>query len=175
MVNFSRANPVNFSREIDTAPPLRTSREHYVPFGEYFVLHPRHFVLGSTLEYVRLPPEMGAYAVGRSTWGRLGLVIATAIGIQPGFVGTITLELANEGEVPMKLYPGVSIAQLFFHNVSEPGDSGASSQFLGAVGPGHGTLAKDRVLTKLQDLLDQRRATTSAGAPVSSESMAVLD
>ena len=58
-----------------------------------------------------------AYVVGRSSWGRLGLIVATAIGVHPGFAGPLTLELRNLGETPLRLYPGQPIAQLFFHPV----------------------------------------------------------
>jgi dCTP deaminase len=58
-----------------------------------------------------------AYVVGRSTWGRLGLIVATAIGIHPSFAGSLTFELRNLGETPLTLYPGQTIAQLFFHTV----------------------------------------------------------
>ena len=69
-------------------------------------------VLASTLEYVRLPKSISAYVTSRSKWGRLGLVIATATAIHPGFTGTITLELVNHGNIPLVLYPGLAIAQL---------------------------------------------------------------
>ena len=89
----------------------------YVPLGEKIVIHPHQFILAETLEYLRLPYDMMAYVVGRSTWGRLGLIVATAIGIHPGFAGALTLELRNLGEAPLILHPGQSIAQLFFHFV----------------------------------------------------------
>jgi len=85
-----------------------------VRFGEQFVLHPRQLVLGSTLEYVALPHDLTAQVLGRSSWGRLGLIIATATVVGPGFKGVITLELLNEGQVPLILYPGMIIAQLLF-------------------------------------------------------------
>ena len=69
------------------------------------------------IEYLRLPSDLMSYVVGRSTWGRLGLIVATAIGIHPGFAGPLTLELRNLGETPLRLYPGEPIAQLFFHPV----------------------------------------------------------
>src|SRR6266446_6589206 len=75
-------------------------RRHYVPFGGRFVIHPHQFILGSTLEYLRLPSDLMAYVIGRSTWGRLGLIVATAAGIQPSFAGSLTLELRNLGEAP---------------------------------------------------------------------------
>ncbi len=81
---------------------------------EAFVLHPRQFVLGATLEYVVVPPSLQASVSGRSTWGRTGLVIATATTISPGYKGCITLELANEGLVPVVLRPGERIVQVTF-------------------------------------------------------------
>lgn len=88
--------------------------------GESFVLHPRQLVIGSTLEYVQLPSTLMAYVIGKSTWGRTGLVIATATKVDPGFRGCITLEIINEGEVPLTLMPGIPIAQLVFHRTERP-------------------------------------------------------
>ena len=92
-------------------------RKEYVPLGGSLIIHPHQFILAATLEYIRLPPDLMSYVIGRSTWGRLGLIVATAVGIQPGFAGTLTLELRNLGETPLTLYPGQAIGQLFFHNV----------------------------------------------------------
>lgn len=92
-------------------------RREYIPFGSHLVIHPHQFVLAQTLEYIRLPADLMAYVVGRSTWGRLGLIVATAVGIHPGFAGALTLELRNLGETPLALFPGQTIAQLFFHSV----------------------------------------------------------
>jgi dCTP deaminase len=88
--------------------------------GERFVLHPRQLVIGSTLEYIQLPSTLMAYVVGKSTWGRTGLIIATATKVDPGFRGCITLEIINEGEVPLVLLPGLPIAQLVFHRTERP-------------------------------------------------------
>lgn len=84
------------------------------PLGSAFFLHPGDFAIARSLEYVTLPQDLAAQAVGRSSWGRLGLVVATATLVQPGFRGTITLELANVGTVPLTLYVGVRVAQLTF-------------------------------------------------------------
>jgi dCTP deaminase len=91
----------------------------HVNFGERIFLHPREFVLGVTLEYVKLPPDIFAYITSRSTWGRLGLVIATATAIHPNYAGIITLELSNLGETPIPLNPGLRIAQLIFHQAQK--------------------------------------------------------
>lgn len=93
------------------------SKTHYVPFGKEFVLHPHTFVLAVTLEWVRLPQNLAAYVVGKSSWGRCGLIIATATGVHPGFVGCLTLELSNVGEIPISVKPGYPICQLFFHTI----------------------------------------------------------
>lgn len=86
-----------------------------VNFKDGLILHPNQFILGSTLEYIKIPDDLMAYIIGRSSWGRLGLVIATATLINPGFAGVIALELTNLGEVPIKLYPSLRIAQISFH------------------------------------------------------------
>lgn len=110
-------------------------KRQYVPFGRCIVIHPHQFILASTLEYLRLPLDLNAYVIGRSTWGRLGLIVATAVGIQPGFAGALTLELRNLGETPINLYPGEVIAQLFFHHIEGPfkGQGEALGQYAGAV------------------------------------------
>lgn len=80
--------------------------------GRELRLLPGEFILGGTLEYISLPNDIAAYVTSRSSWGRAGLVIATAISVAPGFRGIITLELANLGVVPLVLRPGVRIAQM---------------------------------------------------------------
>jgi len=101
-------------------PELSNTIKNYqekisVNFKDGLILHPNQFILGSTLEYIKLPNNIIGYLFGRSSWGRLGLVIATATLINPGFAGVITLELTNVGEVPIKLYPSLRIAQISFH------------------------------------------------------------
>ncbi|GAH03876.1 unnamed protein product [marine sediment metagenome] len=80
--------------------------------GDKFVLHPHQLVLGATREYIALPTNISAIITGRSTWGRTGLMIATATKIDPDFKGCVTLELMNEGVIPLVLYPGLRVAQL---------------------------------------------------------------
>jgi dCTP deaminase len=88
----------------------------FVPFRERFILHPRKFVLGITLEWISLPSRLGGYVTGKSSWGRRGLVIETAAGIHPGFSGCLTLELANMGEVPIALKAGIRSARRSWHD-----------------------------------------------------------
>lgn len=118
-----------------------------IPYGKYFVLHPNQFALGATVEYLRMPVDLSGYLVGKSSWGRLGLIIATAVGIHPGFKGVITLELRNIGEVPIFLRPGRPIAQIFFHTVEGDVDpTGVQSRYIGAVFPESSQLGPDAEL-----------------------------
>ncbi|MDX6697760.1 MAG: dCTP deaminase [Solirubrobacteraceae bacterium] len=87
------------------------------PFGSQVYLHPDEFAIARTLEYVALPDDLSAEAIGRSSWGRLGLIVATATLVQPRFQGTITLELTNVGTIPIVLYVGMRIAQLAIYEV----------------------------------------------------------
>lgn len=97
----------------------------WIEFGKPFVLHPSELILGSTLEYIVMPRDLFGYVLTRSRWGRLGLIIATASAVNPGFKGSLTLELINHGEVPLVLYPGFAIAQLILHTSSEGEYTGA--------------------------------------------------
>jgi dCTP deaminase len=118
-------------------------------------LHPGHFVLAATLEYLRLPNDLGAYVVGRSSWGRVGLVVATAMMAHPGFTGCLTLELVNEGDSPICLVPGVKIAQLAFHQLTEPTDHayGDDDKYVAPIGPEASRLAKEQSsIQRLEEL-----------------------
>lgn len=103
------------------------------PYHEKFILHPRQLVIGSTLEYIQIPSGLMCYVIGKSTWGRMGLIIATATKVDPGFRGCITLEIINEGEVPLILYPGLPIAQLVLHWAS--GQDLYEGDYSCAIGP----------------------------------------
>jgi len=117
---------------------------HHVLMGDFFVLHPRQFVLGETLEWVHLPNACAAYVIGRSSWGRDGLIIATATGVHPAYSGVLTLEITNVGEIPIRLYPGLTIAQLFIHSVDGvPGTVPEPSSFAGSTSPESGNAAGD--------------------------------
>lgn len=102
---------------------LKYKDDTFVPIGDFFVLHPGQFVLGETLEWVHLPKNLTSFVVGKSTWGRDGLIIATAIGVHPNFSGILTLEISNVGEIPIYLYPGLAIAQLFLVTVDTADES----------------------------------------------------
>lgn len=100
---------------------LRKMQERkIVRFGDEFVLHPGMLVLGSTFEYLRIPYDLECHVEGRSSWARIGLQIATATSVEPGFKGVLTLELSNLGTIPIELCPGVRIAQLLFNKLTTP-------------------------------------------------------
>ena len=85
-----------------------------------FYLHPGEFVLAATLEYVRIPRDLACRIEGRSSWGRLGLLVhATAGFVDPGFSGNLTFELFNAGRLPVKLKPGMRMAQLCFFELCD--------------------------------------------------------
>lgn len=91
----------------------------FIPFDEQLVIHPGTFVLGVTLEYIGLPNDIYAQVFARSTWGRTGLTVATAVSVHPGFCGCLTLELVNNGNVPITLYPGSRLSQIIFFHVDK--------------------------------------------------------
>ena len=127
----------------------------FVPLGRSIVLHPHQLLLGETLEFVRLPHNYMCYVMGRSSWARDGLLVATAVGVHPGFSGCVTLELRNLGEVPIRLYPGDLIAQLFVEEVTGnkvEDTGGAGSQFSGGAGPRRGEHRYKPTLEKLRRL-----------------------
>jgi len=106
-----------------------------------FVLHPGEFVLGSTLERVTLPDDLVARLEGKSSLGRLGLLIHSTAGfIDPGWDGHVTLELANVANLPITVFPGMKIGQLSFVQLTEPaehpyGSDGLGSKYQGQRGP----------------------------------------
>jgi dCTP deaminase len=108
---------------------------------ERFILHPGEFVLGSTLERVRLGNDVVSRVEGKSSLGRLGLLIHSTAGfVDPGWDGHITLELSNVNTIPITLYPGMRIGQLSFFQLSSAaerpyGSPGVGSSYQGQSGP----------------------------------------
>src|SRR5436189_5284917 len=106
-----------------------------------FVLHPGEFVLGSTLERIRLPDDLVARLEGKSSLGRLGLLIHSTAGfIDPGWDGPVTLELSNVANLPITIYPSMKIGQISFMQMTEPattpyGASAIGSKYKGQQGP----------------------------------------
>ncbi|MCH2507854.1 MAG: dCTP deaminase [Dehalococcoidia bacterium] len=98
-----------------------------------FILHPGEFVLGSTLESVSLPDDIVARLEGKSSLGRLGLLIHSTAGyVDPGWKGHLTLELSNVANLPITLYFGMKIGQISFLRLSSPADNPYGSSILGS-------------------------------------------
>lgn len=129
----------DFEREVE-----RSQRDVSIEFGEPLWLHPGQFVLGSTLEFLRLPAHLGGYVVGRSSWGRVGLLVATAIMLQPGWGGNLTLELTNQGESPIALYAGAAVAQIAVHSLVDKTEKAYDGKYMGPTGPWASQLGKER-------------------------------
>jgi dCTP deaminase len=109
--------------------------------GGAFILHPGEFVLGSTLERVALSNELVARLEGKSSLGRLGLLIHSTAGfVDAGFDGHLTLELSNVANLPIAIYPGMKIGQISFLRMTGPaeapyGSDAAASKYQGQRGP----------------------------------------
>ena len=100
---------------------------------EPFILHPGEFVLGQTLEWTELPIDLVARLEGRSSLGRLGLLIHSTAGyVDPGWKGNLTLELSNVANLPIALYFGMKIGQISFFKMSSPVDRPYGSKELGS-------------------------------------------
>jgi dCTP deaminase len=113
------------TRRIKVTPSLFLGPGDYIDrislsYDGMIILHPGEFMLGSSLEYICLPADMMAYVIGKSSLGRLGLIIATATHVAPGYKGTLTLELSNVGTVPIELTPRIPVAQLVLHRLEDP-------------------------------------------------------
>lgn len=112
-----------------------------VPADDVFILHPGEFVLGSTLERVQLPDDLVARLEGKSSLGRLGLLIHSTAGfVDAGWNGQLTLELSNVATLPITLYPNMRIGQISFIRMTTPadqpyGDSNLFSKYQGQRGP----------------------------------------
>lgn len=117
------------------------TRQVDIADGRPFILHPDEFVLGSTVEHIALSAGFAARIEGKSSLGRLGLLVHSTAGfVDPGFTGTLTLELRNIAQLPVMLWPGYPIAQLSFYLLSTPagrlyGDPELSSKYQYQTGP----------------------------------------
>ena len=109
--------------------------------GDAFILHPGEFALGSTSERVALPDDLVARLEGKSSLGRLGLLIHSTAGfVDAGWDGHLTLELSNVANLPITIYPGMKIGQISFLRMTTPADhpygTGAlGSKYRGQRGP----------------------------------------
>ncbi len=95
-----------------------------VPDGEAFIVQPGEFILGVTQEKITVPDDLVVRVEGRSSLGRLGIIVHSTAGfVDPGFSGTITLEISNLNRLPVALYPGMRVCQLAFEKMSSPAET----------------------------------------------------
>ncbi len=128
-------------------------------WGERFILHPGELVLAATLEYIVTPQDVVAQVITRSSYGRLGLITATAVQVQPGSRGCITLELVNHGDTPIALSPGARVAQLMLIGLpySSPAVAG---KYWFPVGPEFSRVEEDPDAPRLRRIAEQARPST---------------
>jgi dCTP deaminase len=127
---------------IDVKEPMEGLTELVeVKEDDAFILHPGEFVLASTLEVVKIAPDLAARLEGKSSLGRLGLLTHSTAGfLDPGFEGHVTLELSNVANLPITLYPGMRIGQIAVFQLTtraeQPyGSPGIGSKYQGQRGP----------------------------------------
>ncbi|MDB4978911.1 MAG: deoxycytidine triphosphate deaminase [Candidatus Peribacteria bacterium] len=95
-----------------------------VPEGEPYIVQPGEFVLGVTQETITVPDDLVVRVEGRSSLGRLGIIVHSTAGfVDPGFHGTITLEISNLNRMPVALYPGMRVCQIAFEQMSSPAET----------------------------------------------------
>jgi dCTP deaminase len=128
----------------DVEVDRQQKHERYeIPFDTPFLLHPGSLALVPTLEWLKLPSNVLGTVTARSSWAREGLSIATATLIEPHYEGIATLELANLGQIPIALYPGLRIAQIAFVMVRGDTKRPTDGQFRLSFEPRQGEIAKD--------------------------------
>lgn len=142
----------------------RTSKTHIDPYdkqscndytelsivkeGQPFIIHPGEFVLASTYERVEVPSDLVGSIDGRSSLGRLGIIIQTAAMVDAGFKGHVTLELANIGKMPVNIYPQMRICRMTFHKLSGTCDQPYNGKYLNQTAAEGSMIEKDKEFTK---------------------------
>ena len=139
---------------IDVRQPMEELTEPVeISDDEPFILHPGEFVLGQTLERVRLPDDIVARLEGKSSLGRLGLLIHSTAGfVDPGFEGNLTLELSNVANLPVTIYYAMPIGQISFVRVDQPVERPYGAERGGQQVPGPGRAHAEPLLPELQAL-----------------------
>jgi deoxycytidine triphosphate deaminase len=132
--------------------PRTTQESVHVAWGEPFILHPGELVLAATLQYIAVPHDLTAQVITRSSFGRLGLITATAVGVQPGSRNCITLELVNHGRTPIALYPGARVAELVFFTIADPEEQPQPGTYAFATGPEFSMVHQDSDANALRHL-----------------------
>ena len=134
--------------------PRRMQSRVQKSWGDAFYLHPGQLVLAATLEYIVMPNDLCAQVVTRSSYGRLGLLSATAVQVHPGYKGCLTLELVNLGSMPIAITPGERVAQLMIFNVASPyiGGDAEGRKYNCPTGPEFSKIKQDPELGTLRNM-----------------------
>ncbi len=124
------------------------TKEIIVKEGEPLIMQPGDFILGTTVENVEIPDDLVGSLEGRSSMGRLGIIVhSTAATIDAGWRGHITLELANMGKLPVALYPNMRICSISFEQLSSSAEvpyyKKKSAKYIGQVGPGESKINEE--------------------------------
>jgi len=136
---------------------VRASQPHLtepvsIAEDEPFILHPSEFVLGQTLEWVELPDDLVARIEGKSSLGRLGLLIHSTAGyVDPGWKGNLTLELSNVANLPIALYRGMKIGQISFFKMSSAVERPYGSRELGSKYQGQSSPTESQFYKDFED------------------------
>ncbi len=127
------------SLDVKKGIPAEFMEEMRIPDGEAFILHPNTFALAATKEYIRVPDTLSVKVEGKSTLARMGILVHTAGFVDPGFEGAITLELSNQANLPIAIYPGMYICQIDCIVLSSPAENPYNkrkkSLYMKATGP----------------------------------------
>jgi deoxycytidine triphosphate deaminase len=150
-ITFRRSSTAAFDALSADQRPREMQEFVQKDWGGEFVLHPGELVLAATLEFMMLPGDLTAQVVTRSSYGRLGLLSATAVQVQPKFTGCLTLELVNLGQMPLTLTPGERVAQLVFTKVHPPVDT-VDTKYSYPTGPQFSKVASDPDLDVLRQI-----------------------
>lgn len=124
------------------------TKEIIVKVGDPFIMQPGDFILGTTVEDVEIPDDLVGSLEGRSSIGRLGIIVhSTAATIDAGWKGHITLELANMGKLPVALYPDMRICSISFEQLSSPAETPyykkKMAKYVGQKGPGESKIREE--------------------------------
>lgn len=111
------------SLDVKKGIPSEFMEEIHIPDGEAFILHPGSFALAATKEYISVPDTLSVKVEGKSTLARMGILVHTAGFVDPGFEGSITLELSNQANLPIIIYPGMYICQIDCIILSSPAEN----------------------------------------------------
>ncbi len=134
---------------IDPFKPDEFTKEIRIKEGEAFIIQPGDFVLGTTIENVEIPDDLVGGLEGRSSMGRLGIIVhSTAATIDAGWRGHITLELANMGKLPVALYPGMRICSISFEELTSPAEvpyyKKKNAKYVNQKGPGESKISAEK-------------------------------